>query len=209
MLYPYLPHFCTIFKVLQSSEIHKFSLYVSPFLTDTSERILKISFLYSSQLTCISGSHSTGLSKQTTHRSLFFFPHLRFNLKKGTGVILVSLSWCPGVNLGPVPLLRYYVCPCSTPFLPSLTADGETLQFSIGTRNGNHLQLRPPSRQNFCFSLHNLCDPNFPTFNTSCLCLSYFLHFYLSTVPLFSKDVIIHHCKYLLLFFCHEKKADS
>lgn len=131
---------------------------------------------------------------------LFASSLVRFNLEKGTGVILVSLPWCPGVNLGPVPLLRYsQCCPCSTPFLPSLTADGETLQFSTRTRNGNHLQLSPPFRQNFCFSLHNLCDPNFPTFNTSCLCSRYFLNFYLSPVPLSSKDIIIRHCKYLLL----------
>lgn len=133
-------------------------------------------------------------------RSLCFFPPLRFNLDKGSGVILVTLPWCPGVSLGPVPLLRQsQCCPCSAPFLPSLTADGETLQSSIRTRNGNHLQPRPPSRQNFCFSLQNFCDPNFPTFNTSCLCLSYFLNFYLSPVSLSSKDIIIHHCKYLLL----------
>lgn len=199
MLYLCLPHFSKVFKLLQSFRFHKFSLFVSSFLTDASERTPKISSLYSLQLTCIRGSHSTGLPKHSTHRSLCFFPHLRFNLEKGTGVILVSLPGCPGVNLGPASLLRYsQCCPCTIPFLPSPTADGVTLHFSIRTRNGNHLQLRP-SRQNFCFSLHNLCDPNFPTFNTSCLCLSYFLNFYLSPVSLSSKDIIIHHCKYLLL----------
>lgn len=193
MLYLCLPHFCTIFKILQPFRFHKFSLYLS-FLTDASERILKISSLHSSQLSCTSGSHAIGSSKQMTHRSVCFFLHLRFNLEKGTGITLVSLPRCPGTNWSPVPLIRYSQhCPCLTHFLSSLTADGETLQFSSRTRNRDHDQLRPPSRQNFRFSLHN------PTFSTSCLCLSYFLNFYLSPVPLSSKGIIIHHCKYLLL----------
>lgn len=95
MLYLCLPHFCAIFKILQPFRFHKFSLYVS-FLTDASERILKISSLHSSQLSCTSGSHAIGSSKQMTHRSVCFFPHLRFNLEKGTGITLVSLPRRPG-----------------------------------------------------------------------------------------------------------------